>query len=414
MAGGFINRYVFPDGELEGPGFLLSLMNTTGFEIRHEENLREHYALTLAGWCANLDAHWDEAVAEVGEGTARVWRLYMAGSRLGFERNVVQLHQILGAKLGADWAGRHAAPPRLGDISPGHGRGPRLSAVRCDGGLGSGVRQLAGETGPAAGGCSPSRRSARSGDRGVRGSSPRLAEIDKNGGMDAAQPGPGPGRRDIVVLGSTGSIGTQAADIIRRNPGRFRVAGLAAGGGNPGLLAAQAIEFGAEVVAVASEGAVAAVRDALRGAAAAAGAARPLPKLLAGPAAVAEAAAWPCDVVLNGVTGAVGLTATLAALDAGRVLALANKESLIIGGPLVASRASARADRAGRLGAFGHRPVPARRERGRGGPAGADRQRRAVLRPAPGRTGRRHAGPRRWPTRTGTWARSSRSTRPRW
>ena len=99
---GFINRYVFPDGELEGPGYLISLMNDAGFEVRHEENLREHYALTLAGWCANLDAHWDEAVAEVGDGTARVWRLYMAGSRLGFERNVVQLHQVLGVKLGDD------------------------------------------------------------------------------------------------------------------------------------------------------------------------------------------------------------------------------------------------------------------------------------------------------------------------
>jgi cyclopropane-fatty-acyl-phospholipid synthase len=102
QAGGFINRYVFPDGELEGPGYLVSLMNNAGFEVRHEENLREHYARTLAGWCANLDAHWDEAVAEVGDGTARVWRLYMAGSRLGFERNAVQLHQILGVKLGAD------------------------------------------------------------------------------------------------------------------------------------------------------------------------------------------------------------------------------------------------------------------------------------------------------------------------
>jgi cyclopropane-fatty-acyl-phospholipid synthase len=100
-AGGFINRYVFPDGELEGPGYLASVMNDTGFEIRHEENLREHYARTLAAWCANLDAHWDEAVAEVGQGTARVWRLYMAGSRLGFERNIVQLHQILGVKLDA-------------------------------------------------------------------------------------------------------------------------------------------------------------------------------------------------------------------------------------------------------------------------------------------------------------------------
>jgi cyclopropane-fatty-acyl-phospholipid synthase len=100
VTGGFIYRYVFPDGELEGPGYLMSLMHDAGFEVRHEENLREHYAKTLAAWCANLDAHWDEAVAEVGEGTARVWRLYMAGSRLGFERNQIQLHQMLGVKLG--------------------------------------------------------------------------------------------------------------------------------------------------------------------------------------------------------------------------------------------------------------------------------------------------------------------------
>ena len=96
---GFIYRYVFPDGELEAPGYLVSLMHDSGFEVRHEENLREHYAKTLAGWCANLDEHWDEAVAEVGQGTARVWRLYMAGSRLGFERNDIQLHQVLGVKL---------------------------------------------------------------------------------------------------------------------------------------------------------------------------------------------------------------------------------------------------------------------------------------------------------------------------
>ncbi len=100
--GGFINRYVFPDGELEAPGYLVSLMHDTGFEVRHEENLREHYAKTLAAWGANLDAHWKEAVAEVGEGTARVWRLYMAGSRLGFDRNNIQLHQVLCAKLTAD------------------------------------------------------------------------------------------------------------------------------------------------------------------------------------------------------------------------------------------------------------------------------------------------------------------------
>jgi cyclopropane-fatty-acyl-phospholipid synthase len=99
---GFINRYVFPDGELEGPGYLISLMHDTGFEVRHEENLREHYAKTLAAWCKNLDEHWDEAVKEVGEGIARVWRLYMAGSQLGFDRNNIQLHQILGVKLHAD------------------------------------------------------------------------------------------------------------------------------------------------------------------------------------------------------------------------------------------------------------------------------------------------------------------------
>ncbi|XVQ09098.1 class I SAM-dependent methyltransferase [Spirillospora sp. CA-255316] len=100
--GGFINRYVFPDGELEGPGYIQSQMNDVGFEIRHQENLREHYARTLEGWCRNLDAHWDEAVAEVGEGTARVWRVYMAGCQLGFEQNWIQLHQTLGVKLDSD------------------------------------------------------------------------------------------------------------------------------------------------------------------------------------------------------------------------------------------------------------------------------------------------------------------------
>ncbi|MER7213041.1 cyclopropane-fatty-acyl-phospholipid synthase family protein [Streptosporangium sp. NPDC000239] len=98
-AGGFINRYVFPDGELESVGHLIRQMEDLGFEIRHEENLREHYAQTLRHWCANLDDHWDEAVEEVGQGTARVWRLYMAGCVVGFERNKVQLHQVLGVKL---------------------------------------------------------------------------------------------------------------------------------------------------------------------------------------------------------------------------------------------------------------------------------------------------------------------------
>ena len=152
--------------------------------------------------------------------------------------------------------------------------------------------------------------------------------------MDSAPSAP----REIVLLGSTGSVGTQAADIIRRNPGRFRVVGLAAGGASPGQLASQAVEFGAEVVAVAAKAAVPELREALR-AAAPAGAA-PVPEVMGGPEAVAAVAAWPCDVVLNAVTGAVGLAATLAAIDAGRTLALANKESLIMGGPLVAGRAA--------------------------------------------------------------------------
>ena len=161
--------------------------------------------------------------------------------------------------------------------------------------------------------------------------------------------------RDVVILGSTGSIGTQALDIIRRNSDRFRVAALAAGGGNLDLLARQAVEFGAAAVAVATPAAAAQLQAALRsvldlgrterGASPAtpgppAGLdASVMPEVLAGPDAVCEVAAWPADVVLNGVTGAAGLQATLAALDAGRTLALANKESLIIGGPLVTSRA---------------------------------------------------------------------------
>ncbi|MCU1594421.1 MAG: Cyclopropane-fatty-acyl-phospholipid synthase [Frankiales bacterium] len=95
---GFIPRYVFPDGELPGVGRIIGVLQRAGLEVRHEENLREHYARTLQGWCDNLDAHWDEAVQEVGLGTARVWALYLAGSRIGFERNEIQLHQVLAVK----------------------------------------------------------------------------------------------------------------------------------------------------------------------------------------------------------------------------------------------------------------------------------------------------------------------------
>jgi cyclopropane-fatty-acyl-phospholipid synthase len=97
----FIDRYVFPDGEITGSGRIITAMQDVGFDVRHSENLREHYALTLRDWCANLEANWDACVGEVGEGTARVWGLYMAGSRLSFERNGIQLHQVLAVKPAA-------------------------------------------------------------------------------------------------------------------------------------------------------------------------------------------------------------------------------------------------------------------------------------------------------------------------
>jgi cyclopropane-fatty-acyl-phospholipid synthase len=96
---GFIDRYVFPDGELEGVGRIISAMQDNGLEVRHEENLREHYARTLHAWCDNLSANWDDAVREVGLGRAKVWALYMAGSRLGFERRTIELHQVLGVRV---------------------------------------------------------------------------------------------------------------------------------------------------------------------------------------------------------------------------------------------------------------------------------------------------------------------------
>ena len=106
----FIDRYVFPDGELVGIGHLVERMNEAGFEVRHEENLREHYARTLAAWSANLDTHWDECVAEAGEGRARVWRLYMPACQVGFDLDNIQLHQVLGVKVGP--GGRSGFPLR--------------------------------------------------------------------------------------------------------------------------------------------------------------------------------------------------------------------------------------------------------------------------------------------------------------
>ena len=139
------------------------------------------------------------------------------------------------------------------------------------------------------------------------------------------------GLRDVTLLGSTGSIGTQAIDVVERNPDRFRVVGLAAGGSQPELLARQAVRLGVRTVAVGTADAAAVVRRTMIGL----GADPRRTEVLGGPEAAAELSRRPTDVVLNGITGAIGLAPTLAALEAGHTLALANKESLIMGGALV-------------------------------------------------------------------------------
>jgi 1-deoxy-D-xylulose-5-phosphate reductoisomerase len=141
--------------------------------------------------------------------------------------------------------------------------------------------------------------------------------------------GPATPRR-LVLLGSTGSIGTQALDVVRAHPDRFVVAGLAAGGGRPDLLAAQVAEFAVPAVAVAEPAAVADVRDRLG----------PGVTVTGGPEAASELAGSGADLVLNAMDGSRGLAPTLAALAAGSVLALANKESLVAGGPLVTRTAT--------------------------------------------------------------------------
>jgi cyclopropane-fatty-acyl-phospholipid synthase len=112
---GFIDRYVFPDGELHEVGSVVSAMQEEGFEVRHLESLREHYALTLRRWVANLERTWKDAVAEVGLARARIWRLYMAGSALNFEAGRTQVHQVLAVR--AD-DGESGLPLRLSFEGP--------------------------------------------------------------------------------------------------------------------------------------------------------------------------------------------------------------------------------------------------------------------------------------------------------
>ena len=150
--------------------------------------------------------------------------------------------------------------------------------------------------------------------------------------------------RTVLLLGSTGSIGVQALDVIQRNPQRFRVVGLAAGGADPQALAAQVLATGAPAVAVARGRAAQDLQLALFAEAQRCGydqGGYRMPRILVGPEAAAELVTTePADVVLNGVTGSRGLAPTLAALRSGAILALANKESLIAGGTLV-TRAAA-------------------------------------------------------------------------
>jgi len=105
----FIDRYVFPDGELHEVGAVVSQIQCAGLEVRHTESLREHYALTLRAWLRNLEERWDEPVAEVGPGRARVWRLYIAASALNFEAGRTQVHLVLAVRRDR---GRSGLPPR--------------------------------------------------------------------------------------------------------------------------------------------------------------------------------------------------------------------------------------------------------------------------------------------------------------
>ena len=144
--------------------------------------------------------------------------------------------------------------------------------------------------------------------------------------------------RSVIVLGSTGSIGTQTLEVIRDSPSEFKVVGISAAGSNPILLAEQALEFKVEYIAIANATAAQDVQLAIYAQAKKAGYSEgnfTLPKMLIGPKAATELAEVPVDVVVNGITGAVGLLPTVAALSSGSVLALANKESLVIGGRAV-------------------------------------------------------------------------------
>lgn len=94
----FTDRYVFPNGELVTMGRIVDHLDDSGLEVHHAENLRLHYARTMAAWSQNLVAQWDDAMRLVGEQTAQVWGLFMAAARLGFEVESMHLSQVLASK----------------------------------------------------------------------------------------------------------------------------------------------------------------------------------------------------------------------------------------------------------------------------------------------------------------------------
>lgn len=191
----------------------------------------------------------------------------------------------------------------------------------------------------------------------------------------------------VVILGSTGSIGTQGLDVISRHLDRFTVTGLAAGGAHVELLAQQAAKFHVPTVAIFYKEAVPALREALEQAGAG------NVNITAGPDAVIAMAGSGADVVLNGITGSIGLEPSIAALQAGSQLALANKESVVAGGHLLFSaQVRDQADQSGRFRTFRHLAVVAFRHARRSVQARRHRVRRSVPRLEARPNDRHHAG----------------------
>jgi cyclopropane-fatty-acyl-phospholipid synthase len=136
----FINRYVFPDGELHEVGAVVTTLQEAGFEVRDVESLREHYARTLRCWVANLEAHWDEAVADASAARARIWRLYMAGSAINFEEGRTMIHQVLCVRQGPKGASGMAATRRAWYVAPAAvGTGDAAARVTAAAGNGNGA-----------------------------------------------------------------------------------------------------------------------------------------------------------------------------------------------------------------------------------------------------------------------------------